>query len=66
MITTNVRTLQHDYVALIHRVQAGERFIVTRFGAPAMALVSVGDLDRLTELDAQKDNRADRRTGGPP
>ncbi|MBS1912284.1 MAG: type II toxin-antitoxin system prevent-host-death family antitoxin, partial [Bacteroidetes bacterium] len=45
--------------ALIARVQRGERIVITRLREPAMALVSVGDLDRLTELDAQKDNEAE-------
>ncbi|HVX91111.1 MAG TPA: type II toxin-antitoxin system prevent-host-death family antitoxin [Candidatus Paceibacterota bacterium] len=57
--TATVRELVFDYIGLIARVQRGERIVITRLRAPAIALVSVGDLDRLTELDAQKDNRAD-------
>ncbi|MBS1911057.1 MAG: hypothetical protein JST22_03645 [Bacteroidetes bacterium] len=57
--TATVRELVFDYIGLIARVQRGERIVITRLREPAMALVCVGDLDRLTEMDAQRDNEAE-------
>jgi prevent-host-death family protein len=36
---------------------AGERFILTRNGKPAAALVPIKDLERLRELDAEQSEK---------
>ena len=38
----------------------GERVVITRNGKPQVAVVPIGDLDRLTQLDEQRDSRRRR------
>ncbi|MBS1913996.1 MAG: hypothetical protein JST22_18560 [Bacteroidetes bacterium] len=60
MAAATVRKSVFYYIGLIARVQRGERILISRLREPAMAPVSVGDLDRLTEMDGVQANEADR------
>lgn len=49
--TINIRALLHGYGGVIDRVQAGERFVVTWCKEPAIALVSLVDLEQLQDME---------------
>ena len=62
MSTVSISEIKRDVSAIVNRVAfGGERIVLTSRGRPKAALVSIDDLERLRELDADVVARRARR-----